>query len=169
MLFDGIFEEGKPDGKGKEYRFDGSLAFEGEFIKGERTGRGLVLERMAANFSMEILSKEVARVREQNTAKMEHSFQRSFLKDQRHGIGSIYGPDEAIVFKGNFDQGKPQGAGQEFRDDGTMVYDGNFVEGQRQGQGKLFSMRGELIFEGEFLANLGKVRGLSTTKTDQTL
>ena len=32
------------------------------------------LERMAANFSMEILSKEVARVREQNTAKMETFF-----------------------------------------------------------------------------------------------
>ena len=32
------------------------------------------LERMAADFSMEILSKEVARVREQNTAKMETFF-----------------------------------------------------------------------------------------------
>ena len=32
------------------------------------------LERMAANFSMEILSKAVARVREQNTAKMETFF-----------------------------------------------------------------------------------------------
>ena len=32
------------------------------------------LELMAANFSMEILSKEVARVREQNTAKMETFF-----------------------------------------------------------------------------------------------
>ena len=82
MLFDGIFEEGKPDGKGKEYRFDGSLAFEGEFVKGERTGRGLVFGTDGSKLFDGNFIKGSREGEEQNTRKWRHSFQRVILKDQ---------------------------------------------------------------------------------------
>ena len=108
------------------------LAF-GEFIKGEKAWIGFGTD---ANFSTEIFAKEVARWGNRIPRKWGHSSAVHFSKI--NATGTIYGPDEAIVFK-ETDQGKPQGAGQEFLDDGTMVYDGNFVEGQRQA--------GETVFD----------------------
>ena len=40
LIFEGEYLDGKRNGKGKGYNFDGLLRFEGEFLNGKRNGKG---------------------------------------------------------------------------------------------------------------------------------
>ena len=40
IVFKGEYINGKRNGKGKEYNFDGTMIFEGEYINGKRNGKG---------------------------------------------------------------------------------------------------------------------------------
>ena len=40
LRFEGEYLNGERNGKGKEYDYDGKLIFEGEYINGERSGNG---------------------------------------------------------------------------------------------------------------------------------
>ena len=40
IVFEGEYLNGKRNGKGKEYDFDGNLRFEGEYLNGKRNGKG---------------------------------------------------------------------------------------------------------------------------------
>ena len=40
LEFDGEYLNGKRNGKGKEYNYDGNLIFEGEYLNGKRKGKG---------------------------------------------------------------------------------------------------------------------------------
>ena len=40
LEFEGEYLNGKRNGKGKEYIFDGKLLFEGEYLNGKRHGKG---------------------------------------------------------------------------------------------------------------------------------
>ena len=40
LIYEGEYINGEKNGKGKEYDYNGKLIFEGEYIKGERNGKG---------------------------------------------------------------------------------------------------------------------------------
>ena len=40
LIFEGEYLNGKRNGKGKEYFYDGKLLFEGEYLNGKRNGKG---------------------------------------------------------------------------------------------------------------------------------
>ena len=40
LIFEGEYLEGERNGKGKEYYYDGELIFEGEYLNGTRNGKG---------------------------------------------------------------------------------------------------------------------------------
>ena len=40
LIFEGEYLNGKRNGKGKNYNFDGELRFEGEYLNGKRSGKG---------------------------------------------------------------------------------------------------------------------------------
>ena len=40
LIFEGEFINGEKNGKGKEFYYNGKLKFEGEFINGEKNGKG---------------------------------------------------------------------------------------------------------------------------------
>ena len=40
LIFEGVYLNGKKNGKGKEYYFFGKLKFEGEYLNGKRNGKG---------------------------------------------------------------------------------------------------------------------------------
>ena len=41
IQFEGEYLNGEKTGKGKEYYFDGTLKFEGEYLNGKRNGKGI--------------------------------------------------------------------------------------------------------------------------------
>jgi len=40
LIFEGEYLNGERNGKGKEYKCEGKLKFEGEYLNGERNGKG---------------------------------------------------------------------------------------------------------------------------------
>ena len=40
LIFEGEYLNGKRNGKGKEYYYNGTILFEGEFLNGKRNGKG---------------------------------------------------------------------------------------------------------------------------------
>ena len=41
LIFEGEYLKGERNGKGIEYNKDGQIIFEGEYLKGERNGKGI--------------------------------------------------------------------------------------------------------------------------------
>ena len=39
LIFEGEYLNGERNGKGKEYNYDGRLIFEGEYLNGKKTGK----------------------------------------------------------------------------------------------------------------------------------
>ena len=40
LIFEGEYVNGEKNGKGKEYNYEGKLIFEGEYLNGKRNGKG---------------------------------------------------------------------------------------------------------------------------------
>ena len=40
MIFEGEYENGRKNGKGKEFFENGKISFEGDYLNGERNGKG---------------------------------------------------------------------------------------------------------------------------------
>ena len=58
LIYEGGYSNGKRNGKGKEYDYDGILIFEGEYLKGLRNGKGKEYENGKLIFEGEYLNGE---------------------------------------------------------------------------------------------------------------
>ena len=56
LLFEGEYLNGKKNGKGKEYSWNGSLEYEGEYLNGKRNGKGKEYEDGQLVFEGEYLN-----------------------------------------------------------------------------------------------------------------
>ena len=74
-----IYELKNGNGKVKEYKFNGDLAFEGEYLNGERNGKG----------------KEYY-----DNGKLK--FEGEYLNGERHGKGKEYYKDGKLEFEGEY-------------------------------------------------------------------
>ena len=101
--------------KGKEYdAYDDNLLFEGEYLNGERNGKG----------------------NEYYYGKLV--FEGEYLNGKRNGKGKEYHRGE-LLYEGEYLNGKRNGKGKEYNRYGNLVYEGEFLDGKRHGKGKEFN------------------------------
>mmetsp|Transcript_13164 Transcript_13164/g.11244 ORF Transcript_13164/g.11244 Transcript_13164/m.11244 type:complete len:136 (-) Transcript_13164:75-482(-) len=67
----------------------------------------------------------------------------------KHGKGTLYGPKEQIIYKGEFNLGKIEGTGTYYYDSGQR-YEGMMKDGLKHGIGILFNPDGSKYCEGNF-------------------
>ena len=85
LKFEGDYINGERNGKGKEYDFyTGKLLFEGEYLNGKRNGKG--------------------REYDYHTGKLE--FEGEYLNDERNGKGKEYDIYGDVLFGGEDYKGK---------------------------------------------------------------
>ena len=72
------YKNGKRNGKGKEYDYEGKLKFEGEYLKGTRNGKG----------------KEYK--------YCELKFEGEYLNGKRNGKGKEYNMFGTLIFEGEY-------------------------------------------------------------------
>ena len=97
LIFEGEYLKGERNGKGKEYYYNGKLLFEGEYLNGKRwNGKGY----------------------------------------------NINGNIEFQINNGN-------GKGKEYNYDGKLEFEGEYLKGERNGKGKEYNYNGKLEFEGK--------------------
>ena len=168
LIFEGEYLNGKRNGKGKEYYYDGKLIFEGEYINGKKNGKG-----------------------KKYNIYGQLEFEGEYLNDKIHGKGNKYNSIGDLEFEGEFFYGKEKKGkkyiknklefegdykkgkkwnGKGYDEDGNVIYElnngsgkikeynknnelifeGELLNGKRNGKGKEYKY-GELIFEGEYL------------------
>jgi len=67
------------------------------------------------------------------------------------------GPNDSLIYEGQYLNGKRNGKGIEYNDRGLIIYKGEFLKGKRHGKGIEYKDNGILIIEGEYLN--GKING----------
>ena len=78
LIFEGEYLNGEKNGKGKEYNRIGELVFEGEYLNGKRNGKG----------------------KEYYDGKL--IFEGEYLNEERNGNGKEYDYNGKLVFEGEY-------------------------------------------------------------------
>ena len=109
LMFEGEYLNGKRNGKGKEYDWNGKLIFEGEYLNGKRNGKG-----------------------KEYNEKGKLIFEGDYFNDLLL-IGNVYDNDGNKLHKIN---NNLNGYGKEYNSYGKLIFDGEYLNGKRNGKGK---------------------------------
>ena len=128
--YEGEFINGEKNGKGEEYYFWKNKLSEGEYSNGKRNGKGKEYYKNG-NLKFEGEYKEGKRWK---------------------GNGEEYDDNGALIFKDEYKEGKRwNGKGEEYDSDGYLIFKGKYKEGKRwNGKGEEYDSDGYLLFEGEY-------------------
>ena len=131
---------------GKEYNgYDDKLIYEGEYLKGERNGKGKEYEYGKLRFEGEYLNgKKNGKVKEYFLDKL--IFEGEYLNDKEWS-GTRYNLDGGILYELN---NNINGEGKEYNSFGNLEFEGKYLNGKRNGKGKEYDLNGKLMFEGEY-------------------
>ena len=154
-FYEGEFVNGEKNGKGKEYYeylYKGNISYQGEYLNDKRHGKG----------------KEYYK---NKNVRFEGIYKYGFKEE-----GKEYYPNGKLLFKGKYKYGiKWDGEGydenghiiykinngkgfiKEYKiNEDTypinfyLVYEGEYLYGEKHGKGKEYNEKGEIIFEGEY-------------------
>ena len=121
LVFEGEYLNGERNGRGKEYDVNGNLLFEGEYLKGERNGKG-----------------------KEYYANGQLSFEGEYLKGKRW-TGKRYGLSDNILYE------LKEGKGLVKENYGIYAYEGEYLKGEKNGRGKeYYYVKGPIRFDGEY-------------------
>ena len=122
LIFEGEYLNGERNGKGREYDLD-ILAFQGEYINGQKNGRGIEFY-------------------DDGTIKFE-----GYYLNGKRWNGNIY--DKISYTVSQIKEGK--GNIKEYDNDNNLIFEGEYFDGLRNGKGKEYNKNRKLIFDGEYL------------------
>ena len=146
LEFEGQYLNGKRHGKGKEYNYDGYLKFEGEYLNGQRNGKGkeYYLNSDKLEFEGQYLFDK------KWNGKGYDSFGNIIyeLKDGKGLIKIYYAEDNALIFEGEYLNGKINGKGKKFKD-GQLIFEGEYLYGNRL-KGKNYRIKYFVYKEDEY-------------------
>ena len=134
ILYEGVFINGKFDGKGKYYYDDGDY-FIGEYKNGLRNGKGIVYYKNGNLL-----------------------FEGEYVNDEREGNGK-YIWEDGEYYIGQFKNGVANGKGIIYYSNGNIRYEGDWIIGKKEGYGKLILKNGE-YYIGQFKNDLANGKGI---------
>ena len=155
MVFEGEYVNGERNGKGKELYGDGKIKFEGEYLNGEKNGKGKEYN-YDDNLEFEGLYLYNFRLTGKEYIKERLVFEGDYLYGQKWN-GKGYDENGNIDYELNNGNGKFK----EYYGNGDLKFEGELVDGKRNGKGKEYNYDGKLIYYGEYLNGQrwnGKVR-----------
>ena len=126
VLFAGRMEEGRINGRGTLYGYDGNKMYEGEFLMEMYEGNG-----------------------ESFYSSGQTCYKGEFAANQYEGRGTLYYPNGKMQYEGEFAGNQFEGKGRLYDEDGNLVYKGSFEGGKKSGEGILYA-GGEEIYNGTF-------------------
>ena len=180
VIFKGEYKKGKKwngklnsyelkDGKGYAKEYDKFYyAFEGEYLNGERNGKGKEYYYLERNNNDNIKIKFEG---EYKNGKRWNGFgydtNNNLVYELKNGKGyvkeySYYYSDNWLFYEGEYLNGEKNGRGKEYLHNPAIgnfkikikvKYDGEYKSGLKHGHGKEYDLYCNLIFEGEYLYN----------------
>ena len=144
-FYEGEYLAGERNGKGKEYNLCNKLIFEGMFLKGKKwSGKGYD----GLNNCVYELNNGKGLVKEYYSDNNNLMFEGEYINGERNGKGKEFGHDGDLEFEGEYLNGERNGKGKEYDQDGDLEFEGEYLKGMRNGKGKSYD-KGSLLFEGE--------------------
>ena len=173
VFFEGYFENGKREGKGKEFDLNGKVVFDGLYRNGKRTNmvvvkemRGYWKEMNDANEVISICKKndkfendgicyfyvngKIDRISEWKNGDEVNELKRFEGKKMMEFVNGVkrYEGEYRDSIKHNYPR---EGEGEEYDSDGkSLIYKGYYWNGRRQGQGKLYQ-NGDVVYNGKWM------------------
>ena len=154
--FEGEYLNGERNGKGKEYYENKrQLKFEGEYLNNKRwNGKGYDTNN---NIVYELKDGK-GYVKEYLDCYNKElfgllKFEYEVLNGEINGIGKEYGTlfKYSKIFEGEYLNGKKNGKGKEYYYNGQLEFEGEFLNGLKNGKGKYYDKYGNICFEGEYI------------------
>ena len=116
LEFEGQYINGERNGKGKENNIRNILEFEGEYLNGKRNGKG------------EIYFKDGDLKLEVEYIKGKIKYGKEYIKD----FSKIYNRFIfRLVFEGEYNNGEKNGKGKEYNSDNKLQFKGGYLNGKR--------------------------------------
>lgn len=130
VIYSGEFRDGKYGGQGIEYDKDGIVVYKGLFEKGKYDGEGVLFKKDGGI-----------------------SYDGSFESGEYEGYGTLYDiKTSKLAYVGDFKDGKYDGEGKLFDKDGKrLIYEGELKQGKYNGDGKLYNNKGRIVYNGPFI------------------
>ena len=108
---------------------DGELKFEGEYINGERNGKGKqYYENGNLKFEGEFINDEII-------ADTKYDKNGNIIYELINGNGKVKEYDDIygkLIFEGEYLNCKRNGKGKEYDDYGNIIYEGEYLNGERK-------------------------------------
>jgi len=146
LEFEGNYAEGKKNGKGKKYYQDGKLKYKGEYLNGKKNGVGKEYYNNKLLFEGEYKNG-----RRWNGKSYDND--NNIMHDIKNGSGyfKIYTKFSILVFEGDYINGKRNGKGKEYDyDQGKLIFEGEYKNREKNGKGKEYYYDRKIAFEGEY-------------------
>ncbi len=128
LLFKGKMDDGRINGKGRLYTYEGALLYEGNFEMESYSGEGELYYKNSGQLC----------------------YKGTFLMNQYDGQGCLYDKDGKLVYQGEFKNGLYEGNGTLYFANGQEKYVGTFASGESEGKGTLYNEEGTVIAQGIF-------------------
>ena len=155
---------GKRNGKGREYGYDNTLEFEGDYYNGKKwSGKGYDRN---GNIIYELKNgKGLIRRYLRNDLLYEYEY----LKGEKNGKGREYHSDNKLSFEGEYFNGKKWNGKSYYRNgniiyvlkngkglvrgylDDNLLYEYEYINGERNGKGKNYDYFIDSQYGGEYL------------------
>ena len=144
LIYEGEYLNGKRNGKGKDYDFEGLLFYEGEYLDGKRNGKGKeYYQDGKLEFEGEYLYGYILKGKFFVKEKLE--FEGEYLYNKKWN-GKGYDENGNIIYELINGNGKVK----EYDYKGKLRFEGEYLNGKMNGKGKEYK-DGKLEFEGEYL------------------
>ena len=149
LIYEGEFLNGERNGKGKIFYQNGNIKYVGEFLHGKAHGVGKEYNSKGElkYIGYYLYGKKNGKGREYYNYKFNKiKFEGEYLNDKRWTGKGYDKINQKIIFE--LKDGK--GYVKEDEDDLLILYEGEYLNGERHGKGKEYSFN-VLVFEGEYL------------------
>ena len=129
LIFEGEYLNGEKNGKGKEY-YKGELFFEGEYLYDERI-RGKEYFKNFLEFEGEYLYNK-------KFDGKGYDKYGNVMYELKKGCGGVieFNEERKVIFIGEYLNGKRNGKGKEYDYLGNLIYKGNYLNGERKKRAK---------------------------------
>ena len=182
VSFEGEYLNGKRNGKGTEYYYNGKIKFNGKYLNGKKwNGKGYDLNGK----NIYDIKNGKGRIKEyfsDGRVKFEGDYNNGEIK----GNVKIYNIEYMVIdfwqceqvenrefyylqYEGEYKNGKKNGKGKEYNKDNILEFEGEFLNGEKNGKGKIYDDNGKVIFEGEYLNGEENGKGKEYNKEGQLI
>ena len=147
LIYEGEFLNGERNGKGKELGLN-TLKFEGEYLNGKRNGKG------KEYYDRNIIKFEGEYLKGKRWNGKKYDYDKNILYELHNG--NVYIKKyflEKLVFEGEYLNGEKNGIIKEYDINGNIKFEGEYLNGKRNGKGKEYYKNHNLKFEGEYFKN----------------